>query len=233
MNILCIGAHPDDNEILAGGTLAGCVKRGDKVFSMIMTDGCYGHAVIEPDELRSIRKSEAGKAAEAIGAELIWMGYRDEFLIETEELRTNTVNAIRQAQPDIIITHHPEDYHPDHRAASRIVFAAAFLCTVPHIKTKYDFCQKMPSLYYMDTLTGLNFQPETYVDISETLSVKIKAIEEHKSQVKWLKDHDKIDIVEFISTIARYRGIQSNVRYAEGFIQVKTWPRIKTERQLP
>ena len=71
------------------------------------------------------------------------------------------------------------------------------------------------------------------MDITETINTKIEALNKHESQVKWLKDHDNIDIAEFVSTIARFRGIQSNVKYAEGFIQVKTWPRIKTERQLP
>jgi len=233
MNVLAVGAHPDDLEILAGGTLSKCVKRGDKVFNIIMTDGCYGHIKIKPKELKQIRKKEAENAASTIGANLIWMGYEDEYLIETNEIRTATLNTIRKAQPDIIITHHPEDYHPDHRAVSNIVFAASFLCTIPNIKTEFKPCTKMPAVFYMDTVTGLNFQPEIYVDITDTLNIKIEALKKHQSQIKWLKDHDNIDIIEMITSIARYRGIQSSVQYAEGFIQLKTWPRVTTKRLLP
>ena len=233
MKILAAGAHPDDIEILTSGTLAKCTHRGDKVYNLVMTDGCYGHKDIKPDKLRKIRREEAENAASTIGAELITLNYEDEFLIETREIRLNVIDVIRKVQPDIIISHHPEDYHPDHRETSRIIFAASFVCTVPNIITEHKYCEKIPPVFYMDTISGMNFNPEIYVDITDTFDLKVKALKCHKSQVDWLQYHDNIDIIEFMTINTRNRGIQCNKKYAEGFIQLKTWPRNITERLLP
>jgi LmbE family N-acetylglucosaminyl deacetylase len=188
---------------------------------------------IDPDKLKNIRRIEAENAADVIGAELISLEYEDEFLIETKEVRLDVINVIRKVQPDIIITHHPEDYHPDHRETARIIFAASFVCTIPNVRTEHEHCEKIPPVFYMDSISGVNFNPEVYVDITDTFDLKVKALSCHESQVDWLKHHDNIDIIEFMTVNARNRGIQCNTKYAEGFIQLKTWPRNITERLLP
>ena len=85
----------------------------------------------------------------------------------------------------------------------------------------------------MDTIAGTNFIPEVYVDITETLEQKRQALLCHESQVKWMRDHDNMDVVEFIETAARARGLQCGVQYAEGFQIAKLWPRLSTQRLLP
>lgn len=97
----------------------------------------------------------------------------------------------------------------------------------------YAAQQRVPTLYYMDTLGGTNFIPEEYVDITDTLETKVQALLCHRSQVKWLKDHDNMDVTEFARNLAATRGQQCSVPYAEGFQVAKLWPRLRTERLLP
>ncbi len=233
MRVMAVGAHPDDIEFLCAGTLAKYTQRGDKVFNVVCTNGNMGHMIIPPEELGQIRTQEAANAAQTVGAEFKMLGKPDEWLFHDQRTRLMVIDAIRWANPDVIITHSPEDYHPDHRNCSELVFAASFLATVPHIETEHPAQEHVAALVYMDTVAGTNFIPEVYVDITETLEQKRAALLCHESQVKWLMDHDNMDVGEFIEVGARSRGLQCGVKYAEGFQIAKLWPRLKTERLLP
>ena len=233
MNVLAVGAHPDDLEILCGGTLARHHHRGDMVTMLIVTDGSAGHAEIPADRLAEIRREEAGAAAAMIGAKFVWLGLRDEFVFNDEPTRLLLLNAIRAAQPELILTHCPDDYHPDHRATSRAVFDASFIMGLPNVQTESPATPGVPALYYFDTLAGIGFQPADYVDISETWTNKRQMLGCHRSQVDWLKHHDDIDIFEFMETMARFRGLQCNVKYAEAFRRADAWPRVHPHRLLP
>ena len=233
MRVMAVGAHPDDIEFICAGTLARCVQRGDEVFNVVCTNGDMGHMVIPAEELGKMRTEEARRAAETVGAEFKMLGEPDEWLFHDKRTRLLMIDAIRWANPDIIITHAPEDYHPDHRTASDLVFAASFLATVPHIETEHGAVDSLATLIYADPLAGTNFIPEEYVDISETLDLKVQALLCHESQVVWLRDHDNLDVEAFVRNLARTRGQQSGVAAAEGFRTAKIWPRLKTFRQLP
>ncbi|MDH7487563.1 MAG: PIG-L family deacetylase [Anaerolineae bacterium] len=233
LRVLAVGAHPDDIEILCAGTLARYAQAGHQVINCVVTDGSAGHMVIKPPELARIRQEEARQAAAMIGAEFIWMGFPDELLMNSLDARLAFIDMIRLARPDVILTHAPEDYHPDHRTVSRLVFDASFVSSVPAIETEHPAHPLVPPLYYFDTLACVNFLPTEYVDISETIEAKKVMLSCHQSQVKWLKDHDNIDIIEFVVTMARLRGLQCGVRFAEGFRQEPVWPRQVTRRLLP
>ena len=233
MRILAVGAHPDDLEILCAGTLARYVQEGDEVVMCVATDGTAGHMVIKPPELARIREREARAAADLIEAEFIWLGFPDELIFNDRETRLTFVDAIRQAKPDVIITHAPDDYHPDHRMVSSLVFDTSFIASLPNIKTNQPAHSIVPPLYYMDTLAGKGFHPTEYVDIGSTIDIKRQMLACHQSQLKWLKDHDNIDVIEFMEVVARTRGFQCNVLYAEGFRQADVWPRTPPGRLLP
>ena len=233
MRIMAVGAHPDDIEFLCAGTLARYTQRGDEVFNVVCTNGDMGHVVIPPHELAEIRAQEAATAAETVGAQLKMLGEPDEWLFHDKRTRLLMIDAIRWANPDVIITHHPDDYHPDHKACSDLVFAASFLSTLPHIETEHPHQDHIAALLYMDSIAATNFTPELYVDITDTFELNTKALLCHESQVKWMKDHDSIDMADFIDAVARTRGLQCGVQYAEGFRVGKFWPRLRTERLLP
>jgi LmbE family N-acetylglucosaminyl deacetylase len=234
VNVLALGAHPDDLELMAGGTLRRCVLRGDIVVMACLTNGNMGHIEISPDELAEIRKEEAKRASELIGAQFEWLNFPDEWLMHEEKTaRQAVVDVLRKHQPDIVITHAPNDYHPDHRAAYTLVFAASFLATVPHITSAYGAVKHVPEMYLMDTLGGLESHPIYYVDVTDVYPLKRQALEQHQSQITWMKDHSGIDFADWMRVIAEYRGLQSGVKYAEGFLLERRWPGVSTERRLP
>lgn len=235
MNILAVGCHPDDLEIGCGGTLARYVQQGAAVTMLLVANGNMGHVVLMPDELRAVRSAEAQRAGEVLGAvEVIRLGI-DDLAVDSHnpEMVRVLVDVIRRVQPDVIITHAPEDYMRDHAEVSHLVFDASFSASIPHYLTPTPGVAKITPLYYMDTLAGVNFQPAEYVDISATIEIKLNALECHESQVKWMRDHDGIDFLEFTRAVSRFRGLQCSVAYAEGFRACLTWPRVSIRRWLP
>ena len=233
VRILGVGAHPDDLEVHAGGTLARYARDGHEVFMAVCTDGAAGHLHIPPEHLAEIRKREFFTAAEAIGAQHYWMGEPDGFLFENEQTRLQMIEIVRWANPHIIITHHPDDYHPDHRAASRIVFGASFMASTPARLDKYAPCDTVAGLFYMDTTTGIGFDPDVFVDVSETFATKMQMVSAHRSQVTWLRDHDGMDLLDFVDDIGQMRGQQVGVAFAEGFDVARVWPRVRAQDLLP
>jgi LmbE family N-acetylglucosaminyl deacetylase len=200
---------------------------------LVMSDGSAGHAQIAAPELAAIREREARAAAAVIGAELVWLGLPDEFVFNDEPTRRRLLDAIRAARPDLILTHAPVDYHPDHVATHRAVFDASFVMGLPNVQTPSPPHPGVAPLFYFDTLAGQGFLPTEYVDISETFAVKREMLRQHASQVEWLQYHDGIDIVAFMETVARFRGLQCGAEYAEGFQHADVWPRVRTARLLP
>lgn len=232
MNILAVGCHPDDLEIGCGGTLARYSDAGAQVTMCLVANGNRGHALIPPDELRSIRHTEAARAAGILGANLVELDVADlEVDASNSETVIRMVEIMRACQPDVIITHSPEDYMKDHVEVSKLVFDASFSVSIPHFAT--GSAQPIVPVYYMDTLAGVGFLPEEYVDITTTIERKLDALEKHESQIKWMRDHDGIDFAEFVRVCSRFRGLQCSCGYAEGFRACRAWPRLQAQRLLP
>lgn len=232
MNVLAVGCHPDDIEISCCGTLAKCVKRGDKVTVCHVANGNMGHEIISPEELREIRIGEAKKAGALAGIEVVTLDIGD-LLPNGCDIaqRDKLVELIKKVQPDFIITHSPTDYMPDHLAVSKLVFDASFAASVPHYGAEGKAA--VVPIFYMDNLAGMNFNPTEYVDISDEIELKIQMLECHESQLKWMRDHDHIDFAEFVRTCSRFRGIQCGTQYAEAFCQELVWPKVVAKRLLP
>ncbi|MBS7299271.1 MAG: PIG-L family deacetylase [Eubacteriales bacterium] len=232
MNVLAVGCHPDDIEISCCGTLAKCVKRGDKVTVCHVANGNMGHEIISPEELREIRIGEAKKAGALAGIEVVTLDIGDLLPNGCDiEQRDKLVELIKKVQPDFIITHSPTDYMPDHLAVSKLVFDASFAASVPHYGAPGKAA--VVPIFYMDNLAGMNFNPTEYVDISDEIELKIQMLECHESQLKWMRDHDHIDFAEFVRTCSRFRGIQCGTQYAEAFCQELVWPKVVAKRLLP
>ncbi|WP_256758373.1 PIG-L deacetylase family protein [Cohnella sp. WQ 127256] len=226
MIILAIGAHPDDIEISCAGSLAKMVRAGHEVVICHASDGDKGHYKIPAEELIPIRRQEAQQSGGIINAKVISLGLRDgEVTAEKESTRSLFIDLICSVQPDIVITHAANDYMPDHVAVSRLVFDTTFLATLPGASKNYPVAKKVPALYYMDNLSGIDFQPTIYVDITDTYETKVEMLKQHQSQLVWLKEHDGVDILDFMQTLSKFRGIQAGCAYAEGFIQHMAWAR--------
>jgi len=253
MNVLAVGCHPDDLEIGCGGTLAKYVKQGAKVTMCNVANGNKGHVLIPPDELRLIRWKEVQAGGKVLGV-------HENIMLDVGDLRVDSYNldvvhalidVIRHAEPDLIITHCPQDYMKDHQEVSKMVFDASFSTSCPWETTEKSDGVERPvfavptdlsgspkftgivPIYYMDNLAGVNFLPTEYVDISEEIEQKITALDCHESQIVWMRDHDHIDFAEFVKTCARYRGLQCGVEFAEGFRMANDAFRVNPYRVLP
>jgi N-acetylglucosamine malate deacetylase 1 len=231
---MAIGAHPDDLEILCGGTLARYVAEGHDVVMCHIARGDRGSYEHGREEIAAIRDAEARAAAAVIGAEYQALGVADgEVNAADPEQRRLVTEAIRQARPDVVIAHAPGDYMTDHVEASRLAFDTSFLATLPLFETDSPYLPDVPALAYMETVSGNDFVPVEFVDISEYLETKLGALARHQSQLTWLSDHDGVDMLEQVRTVSRSRGLQCGVGYAEGFVPCTVWLRARTTRYLP
>ncbi len=232
IRVLAVGAHPDDLEILCAGTLARYAARGDRVFMAISTNGEVGSATLSKEEIARVREKESFAAAKIIGADLHWLGYPDEFLYDNEQSRLRYIDLIRETRPDVVITHDPlNDYHPDHSATGQILWNIRIMPSIPNIKTKHSPLEKIPELYFMDTLAGVNFKPEIYVNISDTMEQKRKMLAAHESQGAWLKKFN-MSYLEFMEIHSAFRGLQGGFKFGECFRRSMTFP-TNSENLLP
>ncbi len=138
--VLAIVAHPDDAEIAAGGLLVRHSRIGSNIRIVSATNGQSGHHAIAPDQLIGIRREEARRAGEQIRAEYVTLDFPDGFLMPDLSLRAAIIGEVRRFQPDLVLTHRPNDYHPDHRAVGQVVQDASYMVTVPHV------CPEVPAL---------------------------------------------------------------------------------------
>lgn len=233
MRVLAVGAHPDDVENQCAGTLAKCAQRGDDVVIAVVADGGCGSSTLSRVEISAVRKSEAQASADMIGAELIWLGVPDGSVFENEGSRRQFIDLVRQARPDFMIVHDPNDYNPDHVCAGRLATDASLMVTARNVVTDYPPAERIPSVFYMDTFAGIGFSPEVYVDTTDTFEVKRKMLLCHESQKLWMQHLLGMSITEGMEIVSRFRGLQCGVRYAEGFRQLTMYPRATTERLLP
>ncbi|HOC03673.1 MAG TPA: PIG-L family deacetylase [bacterium] len=233
MNILTISAHPDDVELNCAGTLVKFKNAGHSISMAILCNGDKGHFEIKSKELAEIRKKEAEESAKILGAQIFVGLFPDLGLHINKESVDKVVDVIRQVDPDIIITHSPDDYMVDHVNTGRVAIDASFCATLPNYETKIKKYTKLVPIFFMDISSGVNFQPTEYVDITEEMPIKERMLRCHQSQYTWLKEHDGIDYVEFMKELSKIRGTQCGVKYAEGFRQHLVWGRIKPYRLLP
>lgn len=212
MRILGIGAHPDDIEIFMYGSLSAYKKRGDEIFLAIATDGAAGKVQVCKD-LKKIRANETNKGLKSLG-QPIFLNFRDGNLSNEIKAPQKIKNLIQSLKLDLIITHPPEDYHPDHKSLSNYVTeAAGFSCPV-------IFCE---------TLMGVNFVPDFYVDITRFFKKKSQAILCHKSQTPK-------KFLDAVTLMNRYRSAQFNSKannYAEVFRFEKKFPFSDVRSLLP
>jgi LmbE family N-acetylglucosaminyl deacetylase len=234
MRILAVGAHPDDLEQLCGGTLIRYVSAGHTVTSCHVTRGDRGSFVHSTDEIAAIRHDEARRAANKLGCAHVGLGLSDgEVNAANPAHRQLAIDLIRSTRPDVILTHAPNDYMPDHVEASRLMLDASHLATLPLLETEHPAHNVVAPVIYFDTLAGVGFDPTEYVDVTEVFELKLQALRCHESQLDWLRDHDGVDIVDQTRVMGAFRGYQCGVRYAEGFRQAMTWLRAAPKRLLP
>ena len=212
MKILAVGAHPDDIEIFMYGFLSICRDRGDEIFLSIATDGSAGGKQ-KGSELSKKRKNETIKALSEFS--------KPKFLNSKDgKLSYDTcfINKIREliysVNPDLIITHSVNDYHPDHRSLSQYIQNIA----------SFEY-----PLIFAETMMGVNFEPDIYVDITQYAKKKEKAIRCHKTQ-------NPERLIEIFKSMNQFRAMQCNLKngsYAETYKLNKNYPFIDISLLIP
>jgi len=185
LRILCFGAHPDDAEFKVGGTAAKWAAQGHHVKFVSVTNGDIGHWQIAGGPLAARRTAEVKEAAKVLGIETQVLDIHDGELLPTLENRRTITRLIREWKADLVLSHRPNDYHPDHRYTGILVQDAAFMVTVPF------FCPDTPPLvtnpaffYYSDNFQKPNpFTPDVIVTIDDVLETKLAAVHSLPSQV--------------------------------------------------
>ncbi len=224
MRILAIHAHPDDIEILAGGTLALLARQGHQITIVTMTPGDCGSSEHSPEEISAIRRAEAAASAELIGAEYICGEFRDLSIFSDNESRRRVAAILRKTQPDIVITSSPVDYLCDHEATSMLVRDACFGAPGPNYAPSGDpVLPGIPHLYFMDPIEGHDREggdvgPHFVVNVAETFAIKKAMLACHDSQRRWLKTHHHIDnYLDSMEQWTRKRGESAGFEFGEGF----------------
>jgi LmbE family N-acetylglucosaminyl deacetylase len=219
-----IFAHPDDIEFGVAGTAAKWARAGGRVIYVVITDGNVGshEEGMTPERLAEIRRAEQTAAAEVVGAECVFLGYHDGFLQPTLELRKDLVRLIRQYRPEAVVCLDPtnffpaEDYinHPDHRAAGQAaldaVFPAAEMTMLyPDLAAEGLVGHKVDYVF-----VTFSERANYYVDITDTIDLKIEALHKHVSQLgEW-------DPADMMREWAGQSGKKVGFAFAEGFYRI-------------
>lgn len=182
LNVIVIGAHPDDCDDIAGGTAILFSRHGCNVRFVSMTNGDAGHQSMGGGALAKRRMEEAQEAGKRFGVEYLVFDNHDGELMPTLENRLKIIREIRNWHADLVITHPPDDYHPDHRYTSILVQDASYMVIVPNVAPDTPPLKKNPVFLYPGFST-----PEIAVIIDEVFDQKIFAMSAHESQFfEWL-----------------------------------------------
>ncbi len=223
---MLIYAHPDDIEFSAGGTAARWAMNGSEVYYVVITDGNIGshEEGMTAEKLIETRRSEQRAAAKTAGAkECIFLGYHDGLLQPTLELRKELVRLIRRYKPNAVVCGDPTNFfpsetrvnHPDHRAAGTAALDAAFPAAempllYPELEAEGLSPHKVNYIYVSTPQDTANY----FVDITETMDLKIKALRQHVSQLgDW-------DPEEPIKKWNAETGKIVGFKYAERFLRI-------------
>lgn len=227
--VLAIGAHPDDLELACAGTLARFLNERSEVQLVVV---CCGDRGGPGPRLAERRRTEAEQAARILGAPAHFLDAGDAEVGHTPGLRQRLIGLLRATQPELVITHGPSDYHDDHVQVSHLVAQATWYAASPGHAGQEPPLAAPPALVYMDNVAGVHFEPTHLVDISTTIEIKRRMLACHASQLE-RSDSGLSDLEDLAETLARLRGLQSGVRYAEGFCPALLWGRRRVEPLLP
>lgn len=226
--VLAVGAHPDDIEFCAAGTIARWCADGVKVYYLILTDGSKGSADrhISSSDLINTRRREQQSAAKLLGVkEVMFFDYEDGILVNTLDLKRDITRIVRLIRPDLVLTMDPtmiysltQNYvnHPDHRAAGQAVIDVVFPLARDYLSFP-ELVSEGLEPHIVPYLLLVNFENNNFsVDITDFIDLKIKALSTHKSQIS-----NPNFTRSKISEMAKEYGKANGCKYAENYIIIK------------
>jgi LmbE family N-acetylglucosaminyl deacetylase len=232
MRIASIHAHPDDAEILAGGTLALLSALGHEITIVTLSAGDCGSTVHSPEEIAAMRKTEAAESAALIGAQYRWGGFRDMSIFSDDPSRRTVTGLLRDLRPQVVLTAAPSDYLSDHEATSQLVRDACFAASIPNYTTPAESpaIPSIPHLYFMDPIdqrdrSGNLTIPDFTINVASTFESKSAMLAKHRSQRLWLQQqHGMDDYLKQMEDWTRASGTRAGVAFGEGFRHYRVHP---------
>lgn len=214
VRVMAIGAHAGDMELTCGGVLAKYAQEGNIVKIVHMTPGEKGHPILEDSEYRKQKEEEAYKCAQKIGAEAIVLNYKDGELPDTDEVKFEVCDIIRDFKPDILITHWKNSMHKDHAATYRIVNDAYFYAAIKSFKRELSE-HNVQGLYFAENWEDpYDFNPYVYIGIDdEAYNTWIEAINIYEFAAK----SPYFKYIDYYSALSVVRGAQCRKSHAEAF----------------
>jgi len=235
LDVLAFGAHPDDVELGAGGTIAKEVASGRKVGIVDLTRGELGTR-----GSAEIRDAEAAASAALLGVELrMNMEFKDGFFSDDAAHQLALIPVIRYLKPEIVMCNAISDRHPDHGKAARLVSKACFLAGLPRIPSQWDGVEQeawRPAAVY-HYIQDRYLKPDFVVDISDFAELKMKSVLAFRTQFYNPDSHEPETpisgkaFLEFLHARAIDLGRPAGFHYAEGF-QVERYPGVSSFFQL-
>lgn len=219
-------AHPDDAEILSGGTLALLCEKGWNIVTATMTPGQAGSTTLNAEAISAVRRKEAAAAAAAIKGIYHCLESEDVFILYDKPTLLKVIALFRQVQPSLVITASPQDYMLDHEITSHLAQTACMGATIPNIEMEGSLVlQKVPHLYYADPVQGKDrfgteITGDILVDITTVINTKEQMLCCHHSQRDWLRTISGVD--EFVLMMKAFSGRNGRLigkPYAEGYRQ--------------
>ena len=189
LRIMIMGAHPDDGEVKVGGTAALWARAGHEVCFVSATNGETGHHEQGGATLTRRRIAEAAASAEVLGIRSVVLPIPNGQITPILPYRRMFIKTIREFRPDLVITHRPNDYHPDHRYTSQLVQDSAYVVTVPNNTPETPPLRYNPVMAYMSDRFAkpYPFAPTVVIDITSTVQTKYDALHCHTSQMyEWI-----------------------------------------------
>jgi LmbE family N-acetylglucosaminyl deacetylase len=184
LRIIAFGAHPDDCELKVAGVAAKWAALGHHVKFVSVTNGDVGHWGMAGGPLALRRRAEVEQCARTLGIQAQVLDIHDGELLPTLENRKLITRLIREWKADLVLSHRPNDYHPDHRNVGILVQDAAYMVTVPYFCADTPFLKNNPVfLYYEDRFTKPNrFSADIIVSIDDVIDKKMAVVEALESQ---------------------------------------------------
>lgn len=221
LDLLAVGAHPDDVELFAGGTLALLAARGRRVGILALTRGECGTR--GTPETREQESEKAAKILNVSCRETLDLG--DGRLENSHENRIEVVGALRRLAPIVVLTHSAEERHPDHGRAHRLVRDACFLANVGGFEAEGERHQVAELAYFFGHEAGAMPRPDWIVDITETYEARLRAVQAYSTQFHAPDDRTEgpstyissSDFAEVTEARARHWGHVIGARYGEPF----------------
>jgi bacillithiol biosynthesis deacetylase BshB1 len=217
VDVLAIGAHPDDAELGCGATLATFAAKGKTFGILDLTRGEMGTRGTP-----EIRAQEAADAARILGATFrVTLDLHDGGLRTDREAELQVIDVVRRSRPKLVLSMPPAERHPDHARAARLVTEASFYAGLRSLETGVPAHRPQQVLYYFAWTIGT---PSFLVDVTEQHETWLKAIAAYKSQFYDPASKDpqtklaSQGFVEFMVARSRVLGVQAGVKYAEGFV---------------